>query len=260
MEKRLDFRIEIPRPPPGPVVELSLEQTEKLLLEELSAAQADPRDALWRLAQFYKLSQQHERAIQRLRELIELLPDPEDKANCVFTMGQAMEQVGDYPAAVRYYKEASALEPAHTFTWYFINNNLGYCLNTLGKFDEGEMYCRRALGIDPQRPNGHKNLGIALAGLGNFRGAAESYVRATQANAADGRAFRLLEELLKAHPELEYDFQDEVDCCRKAVEVAANKAQRMKPVVQRGWRRQLTLLQMKWRSMARRVQRRPTTR
>lgn len=252
MDKRLDFRFEIPRPPAGPVVELSNEQAEKILLQKLDEAGGDPRNALWELAQFYKLSKQHEKALQRLRELIHHLPDPEDKANCVFTMGQAMEQVGDYPAAVRYYKEAEALEPAHTFTWYFINNNLGYCLNTLGKFNEGDTYCRRALAIDLKRPNAHKNLGIALAGLGQYRDAARCFVDATQANAADARAFRLLEDLLKQHPELEFDFQDDLDCCRKAIEVAGAKVQELKPVVQRGWRRQLTLLGLKVRSLLRR--------
>ena len=240
MEKRLDFRFTIPRPPSGPVVELSNEQTEKLLLENLATAKADPKDALWHLAQFYKLSRQHEKALQRLRELIQFLPDPEDKANCIFTMGQAMEQIGDYPAAIRYYKEAETLEPAQTFTWYFINNNLGYCLNTLGRFVDGEVYCRRAIGIDPTPCNAHKNLGIALSGQSQYQDAARSFVNATRANAADPRAFNLLEELLKEHPELEYEFQADMDCCRKAVAVVKEKAAEMQPVLQRGWRKQTT--------------------
>src|SRR5258705_9153836 len=185
MDKRLDFRIEIPRPPAGPVVEFSNEQAEKMLLGKVADAKADPRNALWQLAQFYKLTKQHEKAIQRLRELIQLLPDPEQKAECVFTIGQAMEQVSDYAAAVRYYKEAESLEPTHTFTWYFINNNLGFCLNTLGKFSDGEVYCRRALVTDAKRPNAHMNLGIALGGMGKYQEAARCYVSATQANAAD---------------------------------------------------------------------------
>jgi tetratricopeptide (TPR) repeat protein len=92
------------------------------------------------------------------------LPDPEQRAECVLTMGQVVEQVGDYRAAVQYYREALALEPTHAFTWYFINNNLGLSLNTLGHFAEGERYCRKAIEIHPHRPNAHKNLGIALAG------------------------------------------------------------------------------------------------
>ena len=42
----------------------------------------------------------------------------------------------------------------------------------LGHFAEGEKFCRAAIEINPSRPNGHKNLGIALAGQGQYREAA----------------------------------------------------------------------------------------
>jgi tetratricopeptide (TPR) repeat protein len=252
MDKRLDFRFEIPKPPDGPVVEMTASEAEAMLLQRLEEEKADPTKALWQLAQFYKLNKQHEKALERLRELIKQLPDPEDKANCVFTMGQAMEQVGDYAGAVRYYKEAEALEPTHTFTWYFINNNLGFCLNTLGQFAEGEIHCRRALAIDTTRPNAHKNLGIAHCGQGRYGEAAQCFVSATQANAADPRAFHLLENLLKEHPDLAFDFEDDLDCCRKAVEVAGKKADEVKPVIHRGWKKTLILLRSKVRSLMRR--------
>jgi len=242
MDERLDFRFSLPAKPDGPLVELSNEEAEKMLLKKLDESNADPIQALWQLAQFYKMSKQHDKALERLRQLMERLPNPEQKAECVLTMGQAMEQVGDYPAAVRYYKEALALEPTHTFTWYFINNNLGFSLNTLGQFSEGEIYCRKALEIDPQRPNAHKNLGISLTGKGQYQDAARCFIAATQANAADARAFRLLQDLLKQHPELEFEFQGAVEYCQKAVEVAAAKAEELKPTIHRGWRKQLILL------------------
>ncbi len=242
MDQRLDFRFSIPRAPAGPLVELSGDEAEKKLLKKLGESRADPREALWDLAQFYKVSKQHEKALRHLRELMALLPDPERKAECVLTMGQAMEQVGDYPAAARYYREALALEPTRTFTWYFINNNLGFCLNTLGQFSEGEVYCRKALAADPARPNAHKNLGISLAGQGQYQEAATCFIAATQADAADGRSFRLLQDLLKEHPELEFEFQDAMECCQKAVEVVAHKAEELKPKVYRGWRKQMILL------------------
>jgi len=222
-----------------------------MLLKKLDAAGANKKAALWELAQFYKNNKQHEQALERLRQLIQLLPDPEAKANCVFTMGQAEEKVGDYAAAIGYYKEALALEPASTFTWYFIHNNLGYSLNTLGRFAEGEELCRKAIQIDPARSNGHKNLGIALAGQGQYHDAAQAFVAATQANASDPRALRLLEDLLKQHPDLEYEFQDDVELCRKAIEVAAKKAEELKPVVYRGWRKQWLLLKVKIQSVFR---------
>lgn len=77
-----------------------------MLLRRLEEEKADPAKVLWQLAQFYKLNKQHDKALERLRELIRRLPNPEDKANCIFTMGQVMEHVGDYAAAVRYYKES----------------------------------------------------------------------------------------------------------------------------------------------------------
>ena len=254
MESRLDFRYSIPRPLEGPLVELSAEEAEKLLLKRLDEAKADPTEALWQLAHFYKQVKQHEKALERLRQLMQRLPDPEQKAQCVLTMGQAMEQVGDYRTAVRYYKEALALEPTHTFTWYLINNNLGFSLNTLGQFEQGENYCRKAIEAAPTRPNAHKNLGIALAGRGEYREAARSFVTATQADAADARAFHLLQDLLRKHPELEYEFEAVAESCQKAVEFAAKHGEERKPVVLRGWRKHLFLLRMKLRSIWKRIQ------
>ena len=245
MAERLDFKFQVPAPPTGPVVELTLEESQKLLLQKLAEAREDPVPALWQLAHFYKIAKQREKALERLRQLMQLLPDPEQKAECVLTMGQAMEQVGDYVAAVRYYKEALGLEPTKTFTWYFINNNLGFSLNTLGQFTEGEVYCRKAIEIDPNRPNGYKNLGLSLVGQRQHREAAEAFVKSTQANAADARALRHLQDLLKQHPELEYEFGEAAEFCQKAVEVAEAKRLELKPVVYRGWRKQWMLLRMR---------------
>jgi tetratricopeptide (TPR) repeat protein len=234
MEERLGFRLKLGRTPDSPWIELSSAEAERFLLQKLDEATADPTQALWQLAQFYKLDKQHEKALERLRQLLQRSPDPEDKALCVFTMGQAMEQVNDYAAAVRYYREAFAFTPTRTFTRYFIHNNLGFSLNMLGRFADGEEYCRRAVEIDPNRHNGHKNLGIALAAQGQYREAALAFVAATRANAADRRAFHLLVALLKQHPELECEFQDTLDCCRKAIDVAAKKAEESNPVVPQG--------------------------
>jgi hypothetical protein len=45
-------------------------------------------------------------------------------------------------------------------------------------------------------------LGISLRGQGNFAGAAWAWVDATKANRAEPKAFMLLEELVKDHPDL----------------------------------------------------------
>jgi len=164
-----------------------------------------------------------------------------------------MEAVQDYEAAVRYYKEAFALEPVQADVWYFINNNLGFSLNTLGRFAEGEKYCRKALEVDPSRHNAHKNLGIALAGQGAYAEAAKCFVRATQANAADPRASHLLRGLLRDHPELEFGFGDAAESCQKAVQSVGKKVEQLKPVVHRGWQKRLILLCSRLRSWIQKV-------
>jgi tetratricopeptide (TPR) repeat protein len=253
MEKPLDFRFELPRPPAGPLVEVSSQEMEKLLLKQLEDAVNEPRQALWQLAQFYKQTRQTDKALVRLRQLIQMLPDAEDRAKCVLAMGQAMEQKGNFAAAAGFYKEALALEPMNTWTWYFINNNLGFSLSTLGRFTEAEAYCRKAIQTDPNRPNAHRNLGQSLTGQGQFRDAALCYVAATQVNAADGRAYHLLQELLDSHPELEFEFSDAAASCQKAVEAATRKVEEMKPVVHRGWKKQLILLRVRVRAMFRQL-------
>ena len=240
VEQRWDFKFSLPEQPGGKLVELSFAEIEELLLNRLREARGDKKDALWQLARFYSHAKQQEPALDYLRQVLALQPDTEHKAATVLAMGQTMEQVGDYESAVRYYREAFALEPMHTPTWYFINNNLGFSLNALGRFDEGEPFCRAAIAIDGRRPNGFKNLGIALRGQGRFVEAAECFVKATQADASDARALKLLEELLEQHPELAFDFASALECCRKAVEVARERWEAVQPV--RGWRKRLFLL------------------
>jgi tetratricopeptide (TPR) repeat protein len=253
MEKHLEFRFEFPRPPAGPLVEVSSREMEELLLKKLKETENNPTQPLWQLALFYKQTRQNGKALTRFQELLPLLPDPEERAKCVLALGQTMEQTGNYPSAAGYYKQALALEPMHIETWYFINNNLGFSLNVLERFADAEPYCRRAMQTDPNRPNAYKNLGRSLTGLGQYREAAQCYVAATQVNAADPRAFHLLMSLLKDHPELGYDFETAAECCRKAVETAARKVEAMKPVVHRGWKKHLILFRAKVWAMIRRL-------
>ena len=208
------------RAQPEPGAELTAAEAERFLLQKLEEEKESPRDALWQLAKFYRITEQYKKALVYLRKLVALVPDVEAKAHCVLNMGQFMESARDYPAAVRYYRKALALKPTDIVVRYFINNNLGFSLNTLGDFAEGEIYCRKAIEIDPGRPNGHKNLGIALAGQGCYREAAECFIAATQANALDSRAFNLLTELLENHPELEVEFGDVARLCGEAIKQA----------------------------------------
>jgi tetratricopeptide (TPR) repeat protein len=209
------------QPPEGELRKLTVEEAERLLLAQLQDKNEDRIPVLRQLASLYTDTRRYDRAIACLREIMALEPDLEKKAACVLAMGANAEKQQDFEAAVRFYREAFAMEPTHNFVWYFINNNLGYSLNMLDRFAEGEQFCRAAIEIDPSRPNGHKNLGIALAGQGQYRRAAGCFITATYNNSGDARSFGLLKDLLQQHPELEFDFQSHFDRCEHAVKFAA---------------------------------------
>jgi tetratricopeptide (TPR) repeat protein len=256
MEEVWSFRYSKTDQPEGPLVELSAAEMERRLLAQLDALNSDKADGLWQLARFYAGTKQRDKAMEYLRQIMALQSDPENKAATSLAMGQTAEHVHDYESAIRFYKEAFAMEPTATGTWYFIHNNLGYCLNTLGRFAEGEAYCRKAVEIDGQRHNAFKNLGIALEAQGQFTDAARCFVTATKVNASDRRAYDLLENLLTGHPELLVEFDTDAEVCRKAVEFAANERARAAPVVQRGWRKQLILLRLKLKDWFKKLSRR----
>ena len=222
----LKFSYRVPQGPEGEVVELTAAEMEQLLLKRLESATENPAQAMWELAQFYKTGDRLERASEVFHELLGSVDDLEIKAQIIFSLGQTAEKSNDFELAVRFYREALGMEPCSPFTWYFIHNNLGYSLNRLGRFVEGERVCRQAIAISTQPPNAHKNLGLALVGQGRDREAAESFIAATQADAADPRSLRHLEALLTEHPELEFDFAGALDACRKAVAVAGEAVER----------------------------------
>ena len=207
------------RAPFEPGTEPSAAEAERVLLDKLEDEKESP-DALRQLAEFYATTGQYDKALVHFRRLLAVVRDVEEKAHCLLRMGQVMECAGDYSAAVRYYKKAVALKPTDRLVRYFINNNLGFSLSVLGDFFEGEIYCRKAIEIDPERLNGHKNLGIALAGQGWYWEAAECFVAATQKNALDSRASDLLTQLLESHPELEVEFGDVARLCGEAIKQA----------------------------------------
>jgi tetratricopeptide (TPR) repeat protein len=253
MEKFWGFRYAVPIKPNEEVVEISEKEFEKMLLRNVETAEGAPIEPLWQLARFYSQSKRHDEAMECLNKLMLLWPDMDSKAGGILAMGQLMEQVRDYPAAIRYYKEALAFEPVNPVTWYLIHNNLGFSFNVLGDFQQGEIYCRRAIGIDQTRANGYKNLGIALRGLGRFQEAAENFVQATKVNASDPRALKLLDELLAEHPELQSEFAVEAQCCRAAVDAASEENAKRGPVIHRGWRKQIFLLRIKLANLWERV-------
>jgi tetratricopeptide (TPR) repeat protein len=251
--RRFKFNFSAPKHPSPEVVRLSAAELERLLLRKLRDEADSPCQALWELAQFYKRERRHDEALRCLQQLQNFKSDPEAQANCLLTKGQIEEQRRDFAAAIRCYREALAFEPASDFTWYFLHNNLGFCLTATHRFTEAEFYCRKAIEIDPARSNGYKNLGLSLHGQHRFEEAAQAYVDATRVDAADSRSLALLDLLLADHPELQERFAAEAQLCRQAVETAAREIERHQPTVLQGWRKKWFLARVRLNSLRRRL-------
>jgi tetratricopeptide (TPR) repeat protein len=167
-----------------------------------------------------------EKAMQYINRLMANTSDPEKKASYLLAMGSLMEQIQNYEAAIVFYSQALSLEPTNSETWYFINNNLGYCLNIFNKNAEAEPYCRAAIKIDPHKHNAYKNLGISMEGQCKYPEAAVLYIKAVEVNARDPRAFMLLQELVAKHETIQSDIPDiqaQIKKCHEAVRQALRK-------------------------------------
>jgi CheY-like chemotaxis protein/tetratricopeptide (TPR) repeat protein len=208
---------------------ISDEEAEKLLLEKVNKTQSEFQEAVLSLARFYSQVGKQGEAASYIQQLIVSTDSPESKAFFYLTLGQLMEQVQDYQNAVKFYLQAFSLEPVSNRTWYFINNNLGFCLNHFGRFKDAEPYCRSAIQIDPNRYNAHKNLGISLQGLGQLAKAAKCFISAVRKDSNDPRALKHLEELVVAHPTLAAELPDidrQLQNCCDAVRVASEYRQK----------------------------------
>ena len=147
--------------------------------------------------------QNEDQARQKQAEDVRARPgSPDDAAREHLTMGCLHEQEADWAAAIESYRQVLANEPQDPMLQYFGNNNLGYSLIQLSRFDEAEDYCVAAIEVDEQRHNAHKNLGLVYQGQGRWLDAAFCFAAAYQRNPRDPRAWRHLEQLLQAQPTL----------------------------------------------------------
>jgi len=197
-------------------------ESERVLLERLNtfSSESDYVETLWKLARFYFGIQSLDHAAKAIKAILERTDDPEKHACCYHWLGEMAEIRGQYDAALEQYVKGLALNPTEKLTAYFLNNNTGYCLNLQGKHAEAERMCRVAIEIDSDKPNAFKNLGISLVGQNDLLGAAWAWIEATTANARDGRALKLLQNLLSKHPGLIKQTPSllrELDSCQRAV-------------------------------------------
>jgi tetratricopeptide (TPR) repeat protein len=141
-------------------------------------------------------------ALRLLHRTVNATNDGKERARCYFVAGIIRERTGQFEAASRCYA-AVAEDLLERAEGYLALNNLGYCLNRLGRHAEAEQICRRAIATDSKPFNAHKNLGVALERLGRLAEAADEYLAAAKTSERDDRPLRHLRVLIANHPELE---------------------------------------------------------
>jgi tetratricopeptide (TPR) repeat protein len=138
----------------------------------------------------------------RIERALDEAEGPDDRARAYLSLGLLGEKREDWNAAVGSYAKALAAGSLRADFNYFGNNNLGFSLIQLGRFDEAEDYCIAAMRIDPSRHNAHKNLGLVRQAQGRWPDAAHCFVEAHRLCPIDPRAWHLLSALLQRHPAL----------------------------------------------------------
>ena len=200
------FNFTIPRQPERKRV--SQEEAERSLLEKLEKVGPNDETILQDLAFFYFITDREQTARMYFDRLIENTDDPEKRAGYYVNMGGSMIRQENFDLAIYFYSQAFSLEPENTTTWCLINNNLGFCLNQVGRFAEAEDYCRSAIKIDPECHHAYKNLGVALAGLGQYVEAARNFIEAARADTTAILSMKLLDQLIVEHPEIVGELPD----------------------------------------------------
>jgi tetratricopeptide (TPR) repeat protein len=187
-----------------PEAALPERDTEKLLLERLENSKSEDDYFRWLLfvVGFYRGMQKVEAATGLLRRFIETTENNERKAHCHLTLGQIATDEQRFEVALEHFKTALGFNPTKKKIVYVLYNNAGYCLNTLGRYVEGERYCRIAIETNWTRASAYRNLGVSLKGQGKIIEAVWALVEAAKADASDDRARLLLRELMAEKPEV----------------------------------------------------------
>jgi tetratricopeptide (TPR) repeat protein len=178
------------------------QHTERLLLERLKNSASEDDYFRWLLfvVGFYRGVNKIEAATALLNGFLEKTDNNERKAHCQLALGQIATDQHRLDAALSHFLAALGFAPKRKRVAYVLHNNIGYCLNMLGRYAEGEKYCRGAIDINSKRASGYRNLGVSLQGQKSLIGAAWALTEAMKAEASDPRAGTLLQKLLAEHP------------------------------------------------------------
>ena len=140
--------------------------------------------------------------LARFERMLHDAEGPDDRALAYLNIGIFGERKGEWDRAVGYYARALAEGSQRNDFRYFGNNNLGYSLIQLGRFDEAEGYCLAAIELDAFGHNAHKNLGLVRQGQKRWLEAAFCFTEAYRLCPGDTRAWHLLSAVLDLQSEL----------------------------------------------------------
>ena len=180
------------------------QETERLLIERLQNSKTDEDYFRWLLfvVAFYRGIEKIESARALLQLFLETTNDAEHKAHCHLALGQIATDEQKLETALNHFNTALRFEPQKQKVAYVLHNNMSYCLNQLGRFNEAEQQCRAAIEIDARRASAYRNLGISLEGQNNIVAAVWALVESIKMDSADDRAREILKRIMSAQPTL----------------------------------------------------------
>lgn len=150
---------------------VSLDDADKVLarMKEYCSDQREIFNQLYRFAVECSNKGKDVSAYAYAEKMLLYAEDAGEKAFCLLCMGQLKERVGDYEEALKTYLSAMDLPQEGNDAWYFLNNNLGYCLNWFGRHAEATPYCLAAIRIIPNGTMPSKTLGSRCKAKGSIR-------------------------------------------------------------------------------------------
>ena len=140
--------------------------------------------------------------LARIEQMLHDAEGPDDRAEAYMFLGVLGERREDWNRAAGSYASALAEGSQRNDIRYFGNNNLGYSLIQLRRFNEAEEYCLAAIEVDAVRHNAHKNLGLVRQGQKRWLETAFCFTEAYRLCPGDTRAWHLLSAVLNLQPEL----------------------------------------------------------
>ncbi|HEX2226864.1 MAG TPA: tetratricopeptide repeat protein [Candidatus Binatia bacterium] len=175
-----------------------------MLLRRLESTASEDEYFRWLLftVGYYRGIRKVEAAKDLLTGFLGVTSKPDYHVQCRLALGQIATDEQNMDAAINHFGAALNLKPESKKIEYILHNNLGYCFNMTGDYQEAERHCRSALELNWTRPSAYRNLGISFHGQGKLAAAAWALLEAVKMDASDDRARVFLKKLATDNPSL----------------------------------------------------------